>query len=142
MKFIVSLLIYTVVAAACALPLGVFALVDTVSAAGVPSRQLELGMQGEEVRKLQQLLASDSALYPEGLVTGYFGSRTQKAVERFQIRHGIVNESDGPRALTGFGRLGPRTLAKLQKIVSVGGVDAVRLTPQEFENLNKDSIGR
>lgn len=141
MKFIVSLLIYTVVAAACALPLGVFALVDTVSA-GVPSRQLELGMRGDDVRKLQQLFTSDPALYPEGLVTGYFGSRTQKALERFQIRHGIVNESDGPRALTGFGRLGPRTLAKLQKIVSVGGVDAVRLTPQEFENLNKDSIGR
>lgn len=96
-------------------------------------RQLEFGMAGEEVRKLQQLLAVDSALYPEGLVTGYFGARTRRAVERFQIRHGIVNESDGLAVKTGFGRLGPRTRAKIFELVQFGGKEGMRLLPQELQ---------
>jgi peptidoglycan hydrolase-like protein with peptidoglycan-binding domain len=135
MKYILYLhILYVALTAVFALPFDALAFVDAISA-GVFSRQLEFGMRGEEVRKLQQLLAVDPVLYPEGLVTGYFGWRTQRAVERFQIRHGIVNESDGPRARTGFGRAGPRTLAKLQSIVSAGGIDALRLTPQEFERI-------
>lgn len=42
-----------------------------------------------EVSKLQQFLSKDSAVYPEGLVTGYFGSLTEAAVKRWQTKNGI-----------------------------------------------------
>ncbi|MBY0294128.1 peptidoglycan-binding protein [Patescibacteria group bacterium] len=63
-------------------------------------RQLEFGMSGSDVTELQTFLASDSTLYPEGLVTGYFGSLTKSAVARFQTRNGI----------SAVGRVGPATL--------------------------------
>lgn len=116
-----------------ALPAAVFAggaFLDVPQLA--PVRQLEFGMAGEEVQKLQRLLAADPALYPEGLITGYFGARTRHAVERFQIRHGIANASDGPFNLTGFGRVGPRTRAKIFEIVQLGGKEGMRLMPQEL----------
>ncbi|MBI2035350.1 MAG: peptidoglycan-binding protein [Candidatus Liptonbacteria bacterium] len=65
----------------------------------------------EEVTKLQRYLAADPTLYPEGLVTGYFGSLTQTAVRRFQARNGIV--SSGSPATTGYGVLGPKTRAAI-----------------------------
>ncbi len=43
-----------------------------------------------EVSMLQKALAADVALYPEGKVTGYFGSATEAAVKRLQLREGIV----------------------------------------------------
>lgn len=98
-----------------------------------PSRLLEFGMAGEDVQKLQRLLAADPALYPEGLITGYFGSRTRRAVEWFQIRHGIANASDGLAARTGFGRFGPRTRAKIFEIVQFGGKEGMRLMPQDLK---------
>ena len=51
---------------------------------------LREGMSSEEVRRLQQLLASDSEIYPEGLVTGYFGGLTRQALMRLQQRHRLV----------------------------------------------------
>lgn len=42
-----------------------------------------------EVSKLQQFLSKDSAVYPERLVTGYFGSLTEAAVKRWQTKNGI-----------------------------------------------------
>ena len=47
---------------------------------------LHQGMTDEDIEKIQELLASDSAIYPEGLVTGYFGPLTKRALERFQQR--------------------------------------------------------
>lgn len=49
--------------------------------------ELREGMTGEEVQKLQELLASDPDIYPEGLRTGYFGPLTRGALSRFQARH-------------------------------------------------------
>ncbi len=45
------------------------------------------GMRSEEVRRVQELLSTDPELYPEGFTTGFFGSMTRAAVERFQARH-------------------------------------------------------
>jgi len=53
------------------------------------SRTLTVGMSGDDVTELQKLLASDSAIYPEALVTGYYGPLTVSAVKRFQGRFGI-----------------------------------------------------
>ncbi|MEY3784032.1 MAG: hypothetical protein RLZZ230_354 [Candidatus Parcubacteria bacterium] len=48
------------------------------------------GMTGEDITKLQELLATDPTIYPEGKVTGYFGPLTKQAIKRFQERHGAT----------------------------------------------------
>ncbi|MFY9461691.1 MAG: peptidoglycan-binding domain-containing protein [Candidatus Sungiibacteriota bacterium] len=74
--------IVIVVAAVVFIPFFVFASFD---------RDLFLGMKGTEVSALQQFLkAQGPAIYPEGLVTGYFGALTQGAVKKFQAAHKIT----------------------------------------------------
>ncbi len=63
-------------------------------------RQLEVGMKGSDVAALQTFLATDITLYPQGLVTSYFGFLTKSAVANFQSRNG----------LPAVGRVGPATL--------------------------------
>ncbi|HOK17464.1 MAG TPA: CARDB domain-containing protein [Candidatus Paceibacterota bacterium] len=51
-----------------------------------------------EVKELQKLLKQDKSIYPEGLVTGYFGRLTEAALKRFQAKYnlsqsGIVDEA-------------------------------------------------
>lgn len=58
---------------------------------------------------LQRFLAQDPAIYPEGLVTGYFGHATQEAVKKFQEKNGIVKS--GSPETTGFGAFGPKTMS-------------------------------
>jgi len=74
-------------------------------------RVLKLGSTGTDVTSLQQFLALDSSVYPEGTVSGYYGSLTQAAVSRFQSKHNIV--SSGSPATTGWGVVGPRTAAAI-----------------------------
>lgn len=81
------------------------------------------GSTGVNVTNIQSYLATTS-FYPEKLVTGYYGSLTQAAVQRFQAYYGIV--SSGSPATTGYGRVGPSTLAKMNALISGGvstGVD-------------------
>lgn len=78
------------------------------------TRSLRLKTFNDEVKILQQLLAQDKEIYPEGLVTGYFGSLTRAAVQRFQAKYGIVDSGD--ENSTGLGLVGPRTRIKLQEI--------------------------
>lgn len=42
------------------------------------------GMTGDDIKKIQEILATDKSIYPEGMVTGYFGPLTKNAVRRFQ----------------------------------------------------------
>ncbi len=51
---------------------------------------LHSGSRGAEVSALQTYLAQDTTLYPQGLVTGYFGAMTKSAVIRFQAKNGLV----------------------------------------------------
>jgi len=48
---------------------------------------LKSNSQGAEVRKLQECLAKDKTVYPEGEVTSYFGPKTKRAVIRFQEKY-------------------------------------------------------
>lgn len=54
--------------------------------------QLKEGMSGEEVQLLQTILAADADIYPEGLLTGYFGKATVKALKKFQKKYGLAAE--------------------------------------------------
>jgi len=73
---------------------------------------LYIGLQSADVRRLQTLLATKPEIYPEGLITGYFGPLTQKAVKNFQLNYGVVASGSDP----GFGYVGPMTRAKLQEV--------------------------
>lgn len=50
---------------------------------------LRQGTTGDQVSILQALLAADPNIYPEGLITGYFGQATARAVKRFQKENGL-----------------------------------------------------
>ena len=80
------------------------------------TKLLYYGMKDEQVRKLQEFLSQDKDIYPEGLITGYYGSLTQKAVQRFQNKYNIV--SSGTPQTTGYGLAGPRTREKLNELYS------------------------
>jgi Putative peptidoglycan binding domain/Purple acid Phosphatase, N-terminal domain len=92
-----------------------FSLAFTAEAASL-YRQLQLGMSGNDVSDLQVFLAKDPSIYPQGLVTGYFGSLTRAAVSNFQARNGIAV----------VGRVGPITMAAINAQMNSGstvGVD-------------------
>ena len=78
----------------------------TINSTTVLISTLSKGMSNSEVTRLQQLLAKDTSVYPEGLVTGYFGSVTENAVKRFQKKH----------ALDQVGYVGPKTRALLNNL--------------------------
>ncbi|MBI2623715.1 MAG: carboxypeptidase regulatory-like domain-containing protein [Candidatus Liptonbacteria bacterium] len=104
------------------IPLGM----RSASPAAVPSRILAPGSKNDDVTRLQSLLAKDASLYPEGTVSGYYGTLTKKAVERFQKKYGIVSE--GTPETTGFGKVGPKTLAKLNEVFG-GAAQAAAAAP-------------
>ncbi len=90
----------------------------TPPAGGVPvvrpfqfTTSLQKGSRGSQVSALQAYLAVEPQLYPEGLVTGYFGAATEAAIKRFQIRYGITTVGGA-----GYGLVGPKTRAKLNTL--------------------------
>lgn len=52
-------------------------------------REIMQGTTSEAIRKVQELLAIDPTLYPEGHVTGMFGPMTREALKRLQARYGL-----------------------------------------------------
>jgi len=73
--------------------------------------QLDLGEKNSDVTSLQGFFSDNSAIYPEGLVTGYFGGLTKAAVVRFQAQYGLDQ----------VGRVGPMTKDKINTLISQGG---------------------
>ena len=74
---------------------------------------LEFGAVGDEVRTLQRILASISSIYPEGVISGYFGEKTLSAVKKFQLEYKVIlSEQDA-----GYGVVGPKTRSKLNEFV-------------------------
>lgn len=68
-------------------------------------RHLREGMSGDDVKTLQAILAKYPDIYPEGLITGFYGRATARAVKRFQEHEHVE----------AVGFVGPKTLAKLLK---------------------------
>lgn len=50
---------------------------------------LREGVENDDVKKIQELLATDPSIYPKGLVSGYYGPLTADAVRAFQRRHDL-----------------------------------------------------
>src|SRR3989344_3272178 len=73
----------------------------------VLTRALSVGVSGADVTSLQQFLAADPAVYPEGTASGYFGPLTEQAVQRWQAKYNVV--TSGTPATTGYGAVGPMT---------------------------------
>lgn len=113
--------IVTFAASAAIVALVSLAFTSVASAQTTPlTGTMDFGARGTNVTNLQSFLASNPSFYPEGLVTGYFGSLTRAAVQRFQAFYGIV--SSGTAASTGYGRVGPTTLAKINSLIAGGTV--------------------
>jgi len=81
-------------------------------------RTLRQEATGEDVKVLQEFLKESEELYPEGLVTSYFGPLTENAVKRFQKKNNIV--ASGTPATTGYGQVGPRTRTRLNELIAEG----------------------
>lgn len=75
------------------------------------SRSLRYGSSGDDVTALQTYLAQDASVYPEAIVSGYYGTATQAAVGRWQVKNGIL--SGGTLGVGGYGVVGPRTSAAM-----------------------------
>ena len=72
-------------------------------------------MTSNAVKQLQKFLAKNSAIYPQGIVSGYFGTLTVKAVQRFQSRYGLAKPGQSV-----YGYVGPATRAKLNALIQNG----------------------
>ena len=83
------------------------------------TQTLTLGSSGEEVKQLQEYLKQDPEIYPEGLVTGFYGSLTEKAVRKFQEKHGIET----------LGIIGPKTRTKLNELFTQGAGESAKFPP-------------
>ena len=83
------------------------------------TKRLQRGMSGEDVTILQEMLATDPEIYPEGLVTGYFGPLTWGAVKRFQKTMGVEQ----------VGIVGPKTFAKINELLAEGAGSSGKVPP-------------
>lgn len=59
------------------------------------TRDLKVGSQGDDVRKLQDLLHDDDSAGFTASSTGFFGPMTAKAMARFQMHNGIASTTTG-----------------------------------------------
>jgi len=88
---------------------------------GIFTERMNKGVSSPDVKRLQKLLNTDQdtqvALSGDGAPlneTNYFGSLTEKAVQKFQTKYGIV--SSGTPSSTGYGLVGPKTIEKLEEV--------------------------
>jgi peptidoglycan hydrolase-like protein with peptidoglycan-binding domain len=88
---------------------------------------LQQGSTGDQVKVLQAILASDPSVYPEGLVTGFFGRLTSQAVKKFQEKNGLPQ----------VGVVGPQTLKKLNEFLEINPVGL----ESESENSSSTETG-
>ncbi len=76
------------------------------------SRNLVRGMRGDDVHQLQAFLIDQNFLSTD-LTTGFFGSKTESAVQQFQCAKEITCTGDA--ASTGWGIVGPKTRSAIEQ---------------------------
>ena len=59
------------------------------------ARNLRVGMSGDDVRSLQEMLREDKENGFMSNATGFFGPMTARAMAKFQMRMGITSSTDG-----------------------------------------------
>jgi len=91
----------------------------TTNVSSVFTKGLSRGESNSDIKRLQQLLNSDpdtvvasTGVGSVGNETNYFGSLTEKAVQKFQMKYSVVSS---PSDL-GYGYVGPKTRAKLFEV--------------------------
>jgi len=111
-------------AAIVALQKQLLELTGGLSISGIPTgykfqTTLKFGVRSDDVKYLQMFLkAQGTNIYPEGLVTGYYGSMTTAAVTRFQEKY--ADEILTPLGLNaGTGITGQNTLAKINTLMGM-----------------------
>ena len=82
-------------------------------------KQLRRGMTGDDVKLLQEFLATDPDIYPEGLITGYFGPLTERAVKKLQKR----------MCLDQVGNVGPKTMWRINELLTEGAGASGKIPP-------------
>lgn len=91
---------------------------------------LRVGSKGQDVVALQQLLASNSDMYPSGSQDGSFGPKTKSGVVQFQLAYG----------LTADGIVGSKTRNEVNSVVNAGrGID---VSNAGIYNLSVTASGR
>lgn len=102
-------------------------LVKTIPPATGLRSDLNKGDTGAQVRRLQECLAQDREVYPDGVVNGVFGPLTESAVIAFQEKY--ADEVLAPIGLNkGTGKAGPLTREKLNALCFSEGGEALALT--------------
>lgn len=81
--------------------------------------QLKEGMSGEDVKLLQEFLASDPDIYPKAFITGYFGALTKNALKRFQKKS----------CLPETGNVDEKTLWKINELLKEGAGKSGKIPP-------------
>ena len=89
--------------------IGIYISFGTAAFAFTPlTNQVGLGESGVNVTNLQTFLSSNSSVYPQALITGYYGPLTQTAVDQFQIGYGLPP----------VGNVGPLTLQTIDSLIN------------------------
>lgn len=88
------------------------------------TKNLYKGLSDEEVKELQKFLSQYREIYPEGLVTGYFGPLTEKAVKKFQEKNDIPPT----------GLVGPITREKINDVATERKVTICHYPPENPTN--------
>jgi peptidoglycan hydrolase-like protein with peptidoglycan-binding domain len=78
------------------------------------TEDLSYGMTDPQVSTLQRFLAKNPLIYPQGLVTGYYGLGTQQAIQTFQITYSIAIPS------ADYGMVDAMTRVELNKLYLAG----------------------
>jgi len=71
------------------------------------------GATNDDVKRIQELLATDKEIYPDGITSGFFGPATQRSIRNLQERFG----------LDPVGVVGPATTALLERLISQRNTD-------------------
>jgi len=91
----------------------------TTCAPGLPialiTSVVGLGSKGQNVTNLQKFLVEKNYLTADN-VTGFFGSVSQAALQKFQKAEGII--SFGDPISTGFGNAGPATRVRINSLIA------------------------
>ena len=95
------------------------------------TKNLYKGLSDEEVKKLQGFLKQYAEVYPEGLVTGYYGPLTEKAVKKFQEQHDIP----------ATGLVGPMTRDKIKELSLEKKIIVCHYPPESPVNKHSLEIG-